>query len=102
MNWAFSKPRTYDLDVATSGTQTPNILEITSENVERNTSKLTLNEEFTPTTEMTTIVEEIHSLPSSSKQNFEINEIANECSGRQYFLLLCISIYVYYKTLFFY
>lgn len=81
MNWAFPKPRLFRHDVSKSGCQTLDVPE-TSNDVEIITSKTTFGGEIASTNEVPTLLEEIGSSPSSSKQSFQIEEIPNECSSK--------------------
>jgi len=78
MNWAFSKPCPSDIYVPTLETQIPNIPE-TSSYAERNSIETTLIEGIASTNEVMSALEEMGSLPSSSKQSIETKEISNAC-----------------------
>lgn len=81
MNWMLSKSQLHDIYVSTSKTQTANVLE-KSNYVKTVTLETTLKPIVASTNEIKTVLDELISLPSSSKQNFEIEEISSKCASK--------------------
>jgi len=80
MNWAFPKSQPCEIYVSTSETQTAANVPEKSNHAETVNLETTLKQKIASTNEVKRL-DELISLPSSSKQNFETEaHISNECA----------------------